>query len=232
MTRRASSRTRGPETGDVLAAARAMIATIPVGEFSVRELAKSMGVVPGTIYARFGSKDELLAQVFLERIDQLLGELGAGELEPVDTLEEFVAVFSPRISRIRLEFELHFMHEAAGAPAVTPETWKELRARFAVLSRALYTQFAKLASAEGVTLAQSSMARRLMWNVLASITIPQSDVAYRHSNLAYRRFVTTALLNALAAPGAPRAAGAAGIAGVIEAGSSSAARGRALKGAG
>ena len=198
--RRTTNRSHPIHHDEVINAARVMLGQVPVGEFSVRELAKSMGVVPGTIYSRFGTKDELLAQLFRQRIDAMIVRIDEIDRQQIATIAQFIDALAPEIGRIRLEFEHHFMREAGGAPGVTEDTWRLLRSRFKVLSLATYAELTRVAANEGVVVQQTSVGRRLMWNLVASVPIRQSDLAYRHSNATYRRFVAGALLRALAEP--------------------------------
>jgi AcrR family transcriptional regulator len=201
MTERSSAnRGRTIDNDEVIEAARVMLLSVNVGEFSVRELAKSMGLVPGTIYARFGTKDELLAQLYLARLEAMMRRVDAIDPQQITTMDGLVAELAPEVGKLRHEFEIHFMRDAAPKPAVRDETWGVLQERFRVLSRKLYAQVRRVAANEGVTVVTGSVARRYVWAALASVPIGQSDVAYRHRNSSYRRFVSRSLLAALAAP--------------------------------
>jgi AcrR family transcriptional regulator len=197
------TRGRPIDNDEVIEAARVMLLSVDAADFSVRELAKSLGVVPGTIYARFGTKDELLAQLYRSRIDAMIVEVDAIDPEKVVTMRDLVDHLALEVWTMRHEFETRFMRDLP-PPAVRPETWRELPSRFEVLSTRIYAQAQRVAANEGVTLVGGAAARRFFWSALSSVAISQSDIAYRQRNATYRRFVVQALLTALARkPGHP-----------------------------
>lgn len=184
---------------EVLAAARELLRTVSVVDFSVRELAKAMGLVPGTIYARFGTKDELLGQLYLGRMDDFLAHLDQLQPSKVASMAALVDAVGSQVGKLRHEFELHFMRDTEPAPAVQEATWEEMQSRFRSLSKALYGRIREAAANEGVTLVKGSLAQRYVWTVLASVPITQSAVAHGHRNQSYARFVAAALLASLRA---------------------------------
>src|SRR5689334_15409015 len=91
-------------TDAMLAEARRMITDVGAAEFSVRELAKSLGLVPGTIHARFGNKHELLALLYLQRIapaEEALKQLGPHQTCDVAAL---LTSMSSHLATLRREF--------------------------------------------------------------------------------------------------------------------------------
>jgi AcrR family transcriptional regulator len=185
------------DNDEIIEAARVMLLSVDVSDFSVRELAKSLGVVPGTIYARFGTKDELLAQLYRSRIDAMIAEVDAIDPTKVVTMRDLVDHLALDVWTMRHEFETRFTRDLP-PPAVQTDTWRQLLSRFAVLSNRVYAQAKRVAANEGVTLVGGAAARRFFWSSLSSVSILQSDIAYRQRNATYRRFVVQALLAALA----------------------------------
>jgi AcrR family transcriptional regulator len=197
-----STRSRAIDNEEIIEAARVMLLSVDVADFSVRELAKTLGVVPGTIYARFGTKDELLAQLYSSRISAMIAEVDAIDPTKVVTMRDLVDHLALDVWTMRHEFETRFTRDLP-PPAVQSDTWRLLLSRFAVLSNRVYAQAQRVAANEGVTLVGGAAARRFFWSALSSVSILQSDFAYRQRNNTYRRFVVQALLGALARkPGA------------------------------
>ena len=83
----------------ILDATRAMLNEVVFADFSVRELAKALGVVPGTIYARFGTKDELLVQLYIQTLDRVSDLLDDFAVTPdvrvVDAVRAMLPVARP-----------------------------------------------------------------------------------------------------------------------------------------
>jgi AcrR family transcriptional regulator len=192
-----SNRGRIIDNDEIIEAARVMLLSVDVSDFSVRELAKSLGVVPGTIYARFGTKDELLAQLYQSRIDAMIEDVDAIDPTKVVTMRDLVDHLALDVWTMRHEFETRFTRDLP-PPAVQADTWRLLLSRFAVLSNRVYAQAQRVAANEGFTLVGGAAARRFFWSSLSSVSILQSDIAYRQRNATYRRFVVQALLAALA----------------------------------
>lgn len=68
----------GDRTGkrrNVLAAARALLDEQGPDEFSMRRVAERAGVSPGTVYTLFQHKEELLATLYVERLERFLAEV-------------------------------------------------------------------------------------------------------------------------------------------------------------
>lgn len=196
---RTGNRGRSIDNEEILEAARVMLQSVDVADFSVRELAKSLGMVPGTIYARFGTKDELLAQLYRARIDAMIVEVDAIDPAKVVTMRDLVDHLALDVWAMRHEFETRFTRDLP-PPAVRTETWRELLQRFSVLSVRVYAQAQRCAGNEGHMLVGGAAARRFFWSALSSVSVLQSDIAYRHRNSTYRRFVGQALLRALTRP--------------------------------
>jgi AcrR family transcriptional regulator len=181
-----------------LAEARRMVSEVGVAEFSVRELAKALGLVPGTIHARFGNKHELLAGLYLQRIGmvcEMLDELPDSSLADVTSLLEAV---SPHRSMLRHEFVLHFENDGKSRPHLRASTWDDMKASFKMMADRCYELFRQAAANEGVSVIGGTQAKRLLWTVASTQDSSRSAVAFDHADMSYRRFVARGLLAALA----------------------------------
>jgi AcrR family transcriptional regulator len=183
----------------MLAEARRQVSEVGVSEFSVRELAKALGLVPGTIHARFGNKQELLALLYMQRIShaqELMASLPAKALTDVSSLLEAT---SPDLSLLRREFVLHFEGNGGARPRLHAATWDSLKDSFKGLSDQLYDRFRDAAGNEGVTVVGGSQAKRFLWTLVSTMDSQRSAVAFDHADANYRRFVARSLLSALSA---------------------------------
>src|SRR5664279_1858918 len=93
-----AGRPQSVSTPQMLAEARRLVEEVGVADFSVRELAKTLGLMPGTIHARFGNKHELLALLYLQRIqaaEETLDQLPPQARHDVAT---FLETMSPHLS--------------------------------------------------------------------------------------------------------------------------------------
>ena len=85
MTEPKSRARRGVEKSEILDAAFTLFDDIGENAFSIRKLAATLGVDPMTVLHHFGSKDELLAELFVSRTTVLnrerFAQLKAAELE-------------------------------------------------------------------------------------------------------------------------------------------------------
>jgi AcrR family transcriptional regulator len=194
-----AGRPQSVTTPQMLAEARRLVEAVGVADFSVRELAKSLGLVPGTIHARFGNKHELLALLYLQRIEMaevMLAELTPSALKDVTAL---LAELSTSLSTLRREFVLHFEGDKHSIPPVSPETWNALKTSFRLLSEQIYERFREAAANEGVRLIGGTQAKRLVWTLASTMDSARSSVAFGHADASYCRFVARSLLAALAA---------------------------------
>jgi AcrR family transcriptional regulator len=178
-----------------------MLADVPFADFSVRELAKTLGVVPGTIYARFGTKDELLVQLYIQTLDRVSDRLDAFAVTPEVTVVDAVAEIAPTVGKLQRDFGTYFDAFPQGRESVQQATWARLQSRFQRLSRKLHTTVSAAAANEGVTLVRGTLAERLMWTLVTSVSRQRTATAYGHRNVSYERFVAQALLTALRADG-------------------------------
>lgn len=74
----------------ILAAAAELFADKGVSATSVREIAQRVGILSGSLYHHFGSKDELVQEIVLSYLDELLAryrDIVARELPPVEAME-------------------------------------------------------------------------------------------------------------------------------------------------
>lgn len=183
----------------ILDATRAMLTEVPFQDFSVRVLAKSLGVVPGTIYARFGSKDELLVQLYIQYMDHVSDLLDEVVVTPEVTVADAVRIIAPTVGRLQRDFGTHFDAYPQDRDSVRPATWGQLQARFQRMSRKLHTTISAAAANEGVRLTGGTLAERFMWTLVTSVSRQRTATAYGHRNVSYERFVAQALLTALRA---------------------------------
>jgi AcrR family transcriptional regulator len=193
-----AGRPQSVTTPHMLAEARRLVDEVGAADFSVRVLAKALGLVPGTIHARFGNKHELLALLYLQRIE--MAEVTLAHLTPsaMRDVASLLEELSPHLSTLRREFVLHFEDDGHSAPTLSPTSWNALKTSFQALDEHIYRCFREAAANEGVRLIGGSQARRLVWT-LASTDSPRSSAAFEHADTSYRRFVAQALLAALSA---------------------------------
>jgi AcrR family transcriptional regulator len=194
-----AGRPQSVSTPQMLAEARSLVERVGVAEFSVRELAKSLGLVPGTIHARFGNKHELIALLYLQRVEMaqvLIAELPAEATRDVASLLE---ALSPHLSILRREFVLHFEGDGRSVPRLRNATWDSLRISFRALVERIYERFREAAANEGVRLIGGTQAKRLVWTLASTMDSARSAMAFEHADASYRRFVARSMLAALAA---------------------------------
>jgi AcrR family transcriptional regulator len=204
-----AGRPQSVTTPDMLAEARRLVSEVGVADFSVRELAKALGLVPGTIHARFGNKHELLALLYLQRIDiatEILAALTPRELQDVASLLE---TLSPHLSTLRREFVLHFEGDGRSVPRLHSATWNSLKTSFRSLVERIYERFREAAANEGIRLIGGTQAKRLVWTLASTMDSARSSMAFEHADTSYRRFVAKSLIAALAVDDSAGAASAA-----------------------
>ncbi|MET0930019.1 MAG: TetR/AcrR family transcriptional regulator, partial [Aeromicrobium sp.] len=77
--RTARQRAREEITGEILAAARAQLASNGPGGLSLRAVARDVGMVSSAVYRYFPSRDELLTALIIEAYDDLGAAAEAGD---------------------------------------------------------------------------------------------------------------------------------------------------------
>jgi AcrR family transcriptional regulator len=174
-----------------------MLSEVPFHDFSVRELAKSLDVVPGTIYARFGTKDELLVQLYIQTLDRVSDLLDAFVVTPEVVVVDVVRAIAPTVGKLHRDFGTYFDAYPRGRESVQDATWGRLQSRFQRLSRKLHATVSAAAANEGVTLVGGTLAERLVWTLVTSVSRQRTATAYGHRNASYERFVAQSLLTAL-----------------------------------
>ncbi|HEX4018243.1 MAG TPA: helix-turn-helix domain-containing protein [Frankiaceae bacterium] len=194
-----AGRPQSVSTEEMLAEARRQVSEVGVSEFSVRELAKALSLVPGTIHARFGNKQELLAVLYLQRISQAAEMLASLPDKALADVSALLEATSPDLSLLRREFVLHFEGNGKARPRLHTATWDALKVSFRGLSDRLYESFRDAAANEGVTVVGGTQAKRFLWTLASTMDSQRSAVAFDHADANYRRFVARSLLSALAA---------------------------------
>jgi AcrR family transcriptional regulator len=184
-------------TDNMLAEAARIVAEVGVSEFSVRELAKSLGLVPGTIHARFGNRDELLGLLYLQRIAAtrvILDELTAADLADAST---FLKALSEHLAGLRRDYVLHFESLGNSRARLQEGTWTSIKTSFRDLIDRCYERFAEAAANEGVSVIGGTQARRLLWTQASTMNSFRAAMTFEHTDANYRRFVARSLLAAL-----------------------------------
>lgn len=196
--RRPRGRSVTISNSEILRATETMLTEVAFTDFSVRELAKVLGVVPGTIYARFGTKDDLLAHVYVQRIEAVTARIDELAGDPDLTLAEIVSAMWPHLGDLQRGFGMHF-DEHVDDNVVQTETWRQMRQRFRRMSRRLYELVQDAARREGVVLPGGTLRERLLWTMLASINRTLTASTLGHRNESYERLVASTLVAALSA---------------------------------
>jgi AcrR family transcriptional regulator len=185
-------------TASMLEEAARIVAAVGVAKFSVRELAKALDLVPGTIHARFGNRDELLGLLYLQRIaltNDALEALGPADLTDVAS---FLSVMSGHLAALRHDYVLHFENMGNSRARLQLATWEALRDAFRALIERCYERFAEAAANEGVIVTSGTHAMRLLWTQTSTMDSVRAAMTFEHTDANYRRFVARSLLSALA----------------------------------
>ena len=187
-------------TANMLSEASKIVATVGVARFSVRELAKALDLVPGTIHARFGNRDELLGLLYLQRIALTNDALDA--LTPADLTDaaSFLSAMSGHLAALRHDYVLHFENLGNTRARLQVDTWESLKTGFRTLIERCYDRFAEAAAHEGVRVSHDSHAKRLLWTQASTMDSVRAALTFEHTDANYRRFVARSLLSALSKP--------------------------------
>jgi AcrR family transcriptional regulator len=187
-------------TANMLLEAARIVASVGVAKFSVRELAKALDLVPGTIHARFGNRDELLGLLYLQRIALTGDALEA--LTPADLTDaaSFLSAMSGHLAALRHDYVLHFENLGNTRARLQDDTWDALKLAFRALIERCYERFAEAAANEGVSLTGGTHARRLLWTQASTMDSVRAALTFEHTDAHYRRFVARSLLSALTDP--------------------------------
>ena len=88
-------RKREQQRGEILLAARELFLREGHEHFSMRELAKQVGCVPGTLYLYFKDKKDLVATLVEDSFEHLMGELERPrpDLNPLEFLNEMMRAY-------------------------------------------------------------------------------------------------------------------------------------------
>jgi TetR/AcrR family transcriptional regulator, cholesterol catabolism regulator len=121
----------------ILAVAAELFAAKGVSATSVREIAQEVGILSGSLYHHFGSKDDLVQEIVLSYLEDLLAqydEIVARDLPPVEALEALVRASLATVQRHPFATEIYQNDAAhlrrlprgediAAAGQRVPETW-------------------------------------------------------------------------------------------------------------
>jgi AcrR family transcriptional regulator len=190
------------QSDQVLAAARKLLSERSAATFSIRRLADELSVAPATLYARFGTKNELLAQAYVQRLEELRAEFSALPAPEQQSLGDLLHLLSAPLHDLRLDFALRFEIEGSPAHGVRSTTWRTLRREYLRLVHQVYTMISQAAQQEGWHLQGGSLAERLLWSLLSSGTSDRNAQVYGHKNVSYFRFMAQAITASLGTPAA------------------------------
>ncbi len=84
----------------LLDAAAAQFAAQGFRETTMRDIAKSVGMLPGSIYYHFGSKDDLLLSVYEAGVERMVAEFNAALAGAAEPWERLTAAIAAHISAI------------------------------------------------------------------------------------------------------------------------------------
>lgn len=121
----------------ILTSAARLFARQGVSSTSVREIAEQVGILSGSLYHHFGSKDEIVQEILLSYLDELLeryAEIVAADLEPVKAFEQLLRASLATIQNHPFATEIYQNdaaylqrlprgEEIAAAGQRVPETW-------------------------------------------------------------------------------------------------------------
>ena len=121
----------------ILAAAGELFAAKGVSATSVREIAQEVGILSGSLYHHFGSKDDLVQEIVLSYLEDLGESYDAileRDLAPIDAIEALVRASLETVQRHPFATEIYQNDaaylkrlprgdEIAAAGERVPETW-------------------------------------------------------------------------------------------------------------
>ena len=121
----------------ILTCAARLFAEQGVSATSVREIAQEVGILSGSLYHHFGSKDEIVQEILLGYLDELLeryADIMAADLAPVKAFEQLLRASLTTIQHHPFATEIYQNdaaylrrlprgEEIAAAGQRVPETW-------------------------------------------------------------------------------------------------------------
>lgn len=182
----------------MITTARRVLSEGTAADFSIRRLAEMLEVAPATLFARFGTKQEVLALAYLHEL--LEAEEKFQAIEGDLTFDEILHIVAPTLSALRTDFALRFEIEGGPMPGVRSETWDALGEAHRTLVRTVWLLLRDASARDGLSLMGGSLAERLVWSLLSSGTDERNAVVYGHQNSSYFRFLAKAIKTALGAP--------------------------------
>lgn len=184
----------------VLMAARRMLSQRSAATFSIRRLADELSVAPATLFLRFGTKNELLAQAYLQHVQEMRIQFRQMPDPDRQTLEDLIQLLSGPLSDLRLDFAVRFEIEGGPVHGVRSSTWRSLRDEYLKLVRQVHSMIRAAARREGHDLIGGSLAERLVWSLLSAGTSDRNAQVYGHKNSTYFRFLARAIIASLQPP--------------------------------
>ena len=184
-------------TEAVLTATRRYLSEHSAASLNIRGLADGLNVAPATIYARFGTKNELLAQAYLQHLRELDIELQEAKALEHESLEQLLCDLSEPMSGLRRDFAVQFEIEGGPARGVRSATWIDLREAYRAVVRRVYGLIRDAAARQGHHLAGGTLAERLVWSLLSSGSRDRNAPVWGHRNDSYFRFLAKTIVVAL-----------------------------------
>lgn len=195
--RKARGRPQLVHSDQVLIVARKMLSERNAASFSVRRLADLLDLAPATLYGRFGTKNELLAQAYLQRLKELRLQFRSHPEASERSLEQLLRLMSEPLSDLRLDFAVRFEIEGGPVHGVRSATWRQLRTAYLGLVHEVHRIVRDAALRQGHDLVGGSVAERLLWSLLSSGTSDRNAQVFGHKNASYFRFMARTIVLAL-----------------------------------
>jgi AcrR family transcriptional regulator len=116
-------------TGEILRAAREVIADLGLGEASMERIAQGAGISKGTIYLYFQNKEQLLVRAVQQAFEELMARLEGAIASAASALERLRAL--ARASLDHAALNRGFFRALMEPRGLGPESVSELARRFA-----------------------------------------------------------------------------------------------------
>jgi len=155
---------RAARRGDIVRAARTILAENGLAALQMRDVARRASVALGTVYTYFRTKEALFAALYAERLDQMLSEL-APQLSTTTDLEELFALVATSYRDVYAEFgkDLDILSVIGRRPQVDHAT----RDQLAASSTRLLDETRTILKRAGVTDIELTLA--LLWSTITGL---------------------------------------------------------------